>query len=577
MRASQYQIATLKELPSEAQIISHQLMLKAGLIRKLASGLYTWLPLGLKVLHKIEQVIRQEMNQAGALEILMPSVQPAELWQETGRWEEYGKELLRFSDRHDRLFCYGPTHEEVVTDLIRQMVHSYKELPLTVYQIQTKFRDEIRPRFGVMRAREFLMKDAYSFHPDQASLKVTYDRMYAAYSKIFTRLGLEFRAVKADNGAIGGEASHEFQVLTDSGEDLIAYSDSSSYAANIELASPWREEKESVIQEQPFVKVDTPGAKSIEEVAHFLKVQKKDIIKTLVVEGEDGPVLLLIRGDHGLNVTKAAKLKGVKTPLTFSSSDTIENTVGPLGFVSPLGFKGLIYADLDLKNGGNWVVGANKKDVHYQGFNFKREGISPLFVDLREVQEGDRSPDGLGQLKFARGIEVGHIFQLGQKYSKPMNATFLNAEGKNQIMEIGCYGIGVSRLVAAAVEQCHDDKGIIWPEVMAPFSVVIVPMNYFKSEKVKKASDQLYTSMQEAGVEVLLDDRNERAGVLLHDSELLGFPHRLTVGERSLKEGKVEYSRRGSSESQLIEINQVMDFLLNVLKHHGEKFYTSPL
>ena len=535
MRASQYQIATLKELPSEAQIISHQLMLKAGLIRKLASGLYTWLPLGLKVLHKIEQVIRQEMNQAGALEILMPSVQPAELWQETGRWEEYGKELLRFSDRHDRLFCYGPTHEEVVTDLIRQMVHSYKELPLTVYQIQTKFRDEIRPRFGVMRAREFLMKDAYSFHPDQASLKVTYDRMYAAYSKIFTRLGLEFRAVKADNGAIGGEASHEFQVLTDSGEDLIAYSDSSSYAANIELASPWREEKESVIQEQPFVKVDTPGAKSIEEVAHFLKVQKKDIIKTLVVEGEDGPVLLLIRGDHGLNVTKAAKLKGVKTPLTFSSSDTIENTVGPLGFVSPLGFKGLIYADLDLKNGGNWVVGANKKDVHYQGFNFKREGISPLFVDLREVQEGDRSPDGLGQLKFARGIEVGHIFQLGQKYSKPMNATFLNAEGKNQIMEIGCYGIGVSRLVAAAVEQCHDDKGIIWPEVMAPFSVVIVPMNYFKSEKVKKASDQLYTSMQEAGVEVLLDDRNERAGVLLHDSELLGFPHRLTVGERSLK------------------------------------------
>lgn len=575
MRASQYQIATLKELPSEAQIVSHQLMLKAGLIRKLASGLYTWLPLGLKVLHKVEQIIRQEMDQAGALEMLMPSVQPAELWQETGRWDEYGKELLRFHDRHDRLFCYGPTHEEVVTDLIRQMVRSYKELPVTVYQIQTKFRDEIRPRFGVMRAREFLMKDAYSFHPDQDSLKVTYDKMYDAYTKIFTRLGLEFRVVRADNGAIGGETSHEFQVLTESGEDLIAYSDSSSYAANVELANPWREEeKESILKEEPLIKVVTPEAKSITEVAHFLGIKEKNIIKTLVVQGEEGPELLLVRGDHSLNEIKAAKLKGVKAPLTLSYSNTIEEAVGPLGFVSPLGFNGLVYADLDLKNGGNWVVGANEKDAHYQGFNFKREGVNPVFVDLREVQQGDRSPDGLGQLKFARGIEVGHIFQLGQKYSKPMNATFLDAQGKNQIMEIGCYGIGVSRVVAAAVEQCHDDKGIIWPEAMAPFSVVIVPMNYSKNETVKKTSDQLYAAIQKAGIEVLLDDRNERAGVLLHDSELLGFPHRLTVGERSLKEGKVEYSRRGRGESQLIEIKQVIDFLANILENYEEKSYT---
>jgi prolyl-tRNA synthetase len=549
MRTSRFLLATVKETPADAELISHQLMLRAGMIRKLAAGLYTWLPLGLRVLRKVEKVVREEMNKIGAQELLMPAVQPAELWQETGRWTEFGPQLLCMKDRHERDYCFGPTHEEVITDLMRYELKSYKQLPASFYQIQTKFRDEIRPRFGVMRAREFLMKDAYSFHLDKASLQNTYEDMYGAYSAIFTRLGLAFRAVLADTGAIGGSQSHEFHVLADSGEDAIAYCPESGYAANVELAASLTPSHKHAAPIQAKTIKETPNIRSVPDQAAFMGLSPKQIVKTLIVKGKDIPaVALLLRGDHELNPLKAEKSPLVASPLTLVEEKMIQDLCHcQPGFVGPIGLSIPIIADHHVMEMSDFSCGANQNDKHFVGVNFERDLPLPTHVmDLKKVEAGDLSPDGKGKLQICRGIEVGHIFQLGQKYSTAMKATVLNEQGRQQIMEMGCYGIGVSRIVAAAIEQHHDEKGIMWPDIMAPFHISLIPMNMEKSARVKEAAEKLYAELTEQGFEVLFDDRNERPGVMFADCELIGIPHRLVVSDKGLDAGTIEYKNRRS-------------------------------
>ncbi len=554
MRLSQYPISTLKEVPGDAEIVSHQLMLRAGLIRRLAAGLYVWLPMGLRTLKKVEQIVREEMNRAGALELCMPTIQPAELWIESGRWSKYGPELLRFKDRHDREFLYGPTHEEVITDIARRELRSYKQLPVNFYQIQAKFRDEIRPRFGVMRAREFLMKDAYSFHADAAGLAEGYRLMYDAYSRIFTRMGLKFRAVQADGGSIGGDTSQEFHVLAESGEDAIVFSDGDGYAANLETAASVAPAAPRAGATQLIAKVPTPNARTIAEVCALLGVAPAQCVKTLLVEGTDGGVVaLVIRGDHELNAVKSQKLDGVASPLKMAGADRVRAAGAEPGFIGPVGFAGRIYVDHAAAHLADFVCGANEKDLHYRGVNWGRDLPDQRSVDIRNVQAGDPSPTGRGTLQIARGIEVGHIFQLGQLYSAAMNATVLDEQGKALTMYMGCYGIGVTRVVAAAIEQNHDANGILWPEALAPFQVVLVPINYQKSAKVQETADALYRDFNAAGIDVLLDDRDARPGVKFADSELLGIPHRLVIGERSLAAGNLEY--RGRRETESTEIS----------------------
>ncbi len=546
MRLSQYPINTLKEVPSDAEIVSHQLMLRTGMIRRLSAGLYTWLPLGLRTLRKVEQIVREEMNRAGALELCMPTVQPAELWQESGRWNEFGPELLRFKDRHDRDFAYGPTHEEVITDIARRELRSYKQLPVNFYQIQSKFRDEIRPRFGVMRAREFLMKDAYSFHVDEPSLEKGYRLMYEAYARIFTRLGLKFRAVQADSGAIGGSASQEFHVLADSGEDAIVFSDGDDYAANLEMAVAVAPNAARAPASEPLTKVATPNARSVDELARFLGVERSRCAKTLLVDGKGGEIVaLVVRGDHELNAIKAQKLPHVASPLRMASPDRIRATTGAEpGFIGPIGFSGPIYVDHSAAHMSDFVCGANDPDQHYTGVNWGRDLPLPVPADIRNAQAGDPSPGGKGTLRIARGIEVGHIFQLGRKYSDSMKASVLDEQGNSVPMYMGCYGIGVTRVVAAAIEQNHDANGIIWPEAIAPYRVVLVPINYQKSTLVRDTADALYREFQAAGIDVLLDDRDARPGVKFADSELIGIPHRLVIGDRGLAAGSLEYRHR---------------------------------
>jgi prolyl-tRNA synthetase len=567
MRLSQYPISTLKEVPGDAEVVSHQLMLRAGLIRRLAAGLYVWLPMGLRTLKKVEQIVREEMNRAGALELCMPTLQPAELWVESGRWVKYGPELLRFKDRHDRDFLYGPTHEEVITDIARRELRSYKQLPVNFYQIQSKFRDEIRPRFGVMRAREFLMKDAYSFHTDEASLAEGYRLMYDAYSRIFTRMGLKFRAVQADGGSIGGDTSQEFHVLADSGEDAIAFSDGDDYAANLETAATVASAAPRPAASQPLTKVATPNARTIAEVSALLGVPPAQCVKTLLLDGaEGGVVALIVRGDHELNAVKAQKLDGVASPLKMAGADLVRTAAGAEpGFIGPLGFKGLIYVDHAAAKLADFVCGANEKDMHYRGVNWGRDLPDQPSVDIRNVQEGDPSPTGRGTLKIVRGIEVGHIFQLGQLYSAAMHASVLDEQGKALTMYMGCYGIGVTRVVAAAIEQNHDANGIVWPEAIAPFNVVLVPINYQKSAKVQETADALYRDFNAAGIDVLLDDRDARPGVKFADSELLGIPHRIVIGERTLAAGNLEYRHRRETESTEISAADPVGYIRHKL------------
>ena len=569
MKASQFFISTLKEAPAEAALASHKLMLRAGLIKANASGLYTWMPMGLRVLRKVEAVVREEMNRAGAIELLMPVIQPADLWKESGRWDFYGDELLRITDRHDNTFCFSPTCEELITDIVRKEITSYKQLPKSFYHIQTKFRDERRPRFGVMRAREFVMKDAYSFHADYESLvRDGYQPMYNAYCRVFDRLGLDYRPVAADTGSIGGTGSHEFQVLAESGEDVIAYSSESDFAANIELAPTLRQSGERVPAQAELAKVHTPGVKTIPALVEFLQIPIGRTLKSIVVEGEEEGelVLLLLRGDHEFNDIKAEKLPGVKSPLAMAAPEAIKEKFGANGgSLGPVGFKGKVYADFAVEKLADTVIGANEDDHHYTGFNFGRDCPEPEFADIRNVIAGDPSPDGKGYLKLARGIEVGHVFQLRDKYSAALNASFLDNNGKSQIMEMGCYGIGITRIVAAAIEQNNDERGIIWTNAMAPFQAVIVPMNYKKSEAVREAADKIYAELTAAGVDVLLDDRDERAGVLLADSELLGIPHRIAIGDRGLKEGKVEYTERRSGETELVAAGEIAAKLKGLL------------
>jgi prolyl-tRNA synthetase len=567
MRLSQYPISTLKEVPGDAEVVSHQLMLRAGLIRRLAAGLYVWLPMGLRTLKKVEQIVREEMNRAGALEMCMPTIQPAELWIESGRWSKYGPELLRLKDRHDREFLYGPTHEEVITDIARRELRSYKQLPVNFYQIQSKFRDEIRPRFGVMRAREFLMKDAYSFHMNEASLAEGYRLMYEAYSRIFTRMGLKFRAVQADGGSIGGDTSQEFHVLADSGEDAIAFSDGDDYAANLETAATVAPAARRAAATQALTKVPTPNARTIAEVSALLGVTPAQCVKTLLVDGADGGVVaLVIRGDHELNAVKSQKLDGVASPLKMAGAERIRSAAGAEpGFIGPVGFRGRIYVDHAAAHLADFVCGANEKDMHYRGVNWERDLPDQPSVDIRNVQAGDPSPTGRGTLKIARGIEVGHIFQLGQLYSAAMNASVLDEQGKAVTMFMGCYGIGVTRVVAAAIEQNHDANGILWPEAIAPFQVVLVPINYQKSAKVQETADALYRDFNAAGIDVLLDDRDARPGVKFADSELLGIPHRIVIGERSLAAGNLEYRDRRETESTEISAADPVGYIRHKL------------
>ncbi len=564
MRTSQFPLQTVKETPADAEIASHQLMLRAGLIRKLASGLYTWLPLGLRTLRKVEAIVREEMERIGAREVLMPAIQPAELWQESGRWEKYGPELLRVTDRHNREFCFGPTHEEIITDLARNDLRSYKQLPTTYYQIQTKFRDEIRPRFGVMRAREFLMKDAYSFHLDQASLQETYDQMYQAYSRIFSRCGLNFRAVQADTGSIGGQASHEFHVLADAGEDAIAFSTESDYAANQELAEAVAPAGKRPAPNQELVTIDTPGQHSIEEVSQFLNVPASSCLKTLTVNGtaEGTLVALVLRGDHELNEIKAEKLEQVAEPLTMASDEAIRSSIGcNAGSIGPVELSIPVIADRSALQVADFVCGANTDGKHLTGVNWERDLPEPTVADLRNVQEGDPSPDGQGTLTIARGIEVGHIFQLGKNYSEAMKANVLNENGQSTTLTMGCYGIGVSRVVAAAIEQHHDDRGIIWPAALAPFQVALLPMKLNKSYRVQESIEKIYNELQDLGIEVLLDDRNVRPGFMFADMELTGIPHRIVLGERGLDDGQAEYRGRQETETQLIPLNTLVSFI----------------
>lgn len=562
MRTSNLLISTLKENPADAEIVSHQLMLRAGMIRRLASGLYTWLPLGLRVLRKTEAIIREEMNNAGAQEVLMPSVQPAELWQESVRWEKYGPELLRLRDRHDREFCYGPTHEEVITDLVRQEIRSYKQLPVNFYQIQTKFRDEIRPRFGLMRAREFLMKDAYSFHLDQASLQETYDTMYATYSRIFDRIGLNFRPVQADTGSIGGNASHEFHVLASSGEDAIAFSDTSDYAANVELAEALPPSDGRAAAQAVMTEVDTPKQHTIEDISNFLKVDPAQCVKTLLVEGaeENSVVALVIRGDHELNEIKAEKHPLVAAPLTFATAEKVLESCGAnIGSIGPVGLTIPVLVDHAAAALADFVCGANKDEKHLTGVNWGRDCPEPDTADLRNVVVGDPSPDGQGKLEIARGIEVGHIFQLGENYSSKLNAVVLNEDGKSQVVTMGCYGIGVSRVVAAAIEQNHDDRGIVWPKAIAPFEVVLVAVNAHKSVRVKEQAEAIYAELVAAGVDVLYDDRGLRPGVAFADMDLIGIPHRLILGERGLDNGVIEYKNRKTGDGDEFALADVVN------------------
>ncbi len=567
MRLSQYPISTLKEVPGDAEVVSHQLMLRAGLIRRLAAGLYVWLPMGLRTLKKVEQIVREEMNRAGALEMCMPTIQPAELWIESGRWSKYGPELLRLKDRHEREFLYGPTHEEVITDIARRELRSYKQLPVNFYQIQSKFRDEIRPRFGVMRAREFLMKDAYSFDTDEAGLAESYRRMYDAYSRIFTRMGLKFRAVQADGGSIGGDTSQEFHVLADSGEDAIVFSDADDYAANLETAATVAATAPRAAATQLITKVPTPNARTIAEVCALLGVTPAQCVKTLLVDGDDGGLAaLVIRGDHELNAVKSQKLDGVASPLKMAGAERIRSVVGAEpGFIGPVGFKGRIYVDHAAAHLADFVCGANEKDMHYRGVNWGRDLPDQPSVDIRNVQAGDPSPTGHGTLQIARGIEVGHIFQLGQLYSAAMNASVLDEQGKALTMYMGCYGIGVTRVVAAAIEQNHDANGIVWPAAIAPFQVVLVPMNYQKSAKVQETADALYRDFNAAGIDVLLDDRDARPGVKFADSELLGIPHRIVIGERSLASGNLEYRDRRETESTEISAADPVGYIRHKL------------
>ncbi len=572
MRASQFFFNTQKEAPNDAELQSHILMVRAGLIKRLGSGLYSWMPLGLRVMRKVEAIVRDEMNKAGALELLMPAVQPRELWEETGRWAVFGPQMLKITDRHSREFCFGPTHEEVITDIARSEIRSYKQLPLNFYQIQTKFRDEIRPRFGVMRAREFMMKDAYSFHTDFASLEQTYQTMYQSYSNVFTRLGLKFRAVKADSGAIGGDGSHEFHVLADSGEDGLAYCETSDYAANVELAEALPSSNIRANASVPMQEVDTPKQTTCADVAKLLNISIEQTVKAIALiansnEGEGQFYLALLRGDHNLNEVKLAKLSGLSEFRMATEEEIRTNLLCPPGFIGPVGVGAQVkvIADKTVALMSDFVCGANKPKYHLSGVNFGRDLPEPMLVaDIRNVIEGDMSPDGKGKLSLCRGIEVGHIFQLRSKYSEAMNATYLDENGLTQVMEMGCYGIGVSRIVGAAIEQGNDDRGIIFPASMAPFSVAICAIGYDKSAEVKMAANNLHDTLLAAGVDVLLDDRGERPGVMFAEADLMGIPHRLVIGERGLAEGLVEYKARTSADAESIPLNTVVEFMLGL-------------
>lgn len=564
MRVSRFFLSTLKEAPAEAETVSHKLMLRAGLIRRLGSGLYTWMPLGLRVLRKVEAIVREEMNASGAIELLMPAVQPAELWQESGRWHEFGPLMLKIKDRHERDFCFGPTHEEVITDLARREIKSYRQLPVNFYQIQTKFRDEIRPRFGVMRAREFLMKDAYSFHADRASLEATYQQMYDTYTRIFTRLGLKFRAVAADTGAIGGSASHEFHVLADAGEDAIAFCPASDYAANVELAEAVAPSEPAAPPTQPMVKVATPDQHRVDAVAAYLGVPPQKVLKSLlVIAGNGQPFLLLLRGDHQLNEVKTSKHFAAQRGFRFASDTEVREHMGcGPGSLGPVGASVPVVADRSVLAMSDFVCGANEDGYHFTGVNFGRDLPVPETVaDLRNVVAGDPSPDGKGRLEILRGIEVGHIFQLGTKYSEAMNATFLDEAGQTRVMEMGCYGIGVSRIVAAAIEQNFDERGIIFPAPMAPFQVALVALGLSRSSAVRQTAERLHAELEAAGVEVLFDDRDERPGVMFADMELIGIPHRVVVSERGLQQGTIEYQGRRDPAAQHVTVSSAVEFL----------------
>lgn len=570
MRVSKLLLATLKESPSDAEVISHKLMLRAGMVRKLASGLYTWLPLGLRVLRKVEKIIREELNNVGSQEVLMPATQPSELWKESGRWEKYGPELLRMKDRHGREFCFGPTHEEVITDMVRNEIRSYKQLPASFYQIQTKFRDEIRPRFGIMRSREFLMKDAYSFHIDEDSLNETYEEMHATYCKIFDRIGLDYRPVQADTGSIGGNASHEFHVLADSGEDDIAFSSDSDYAANIELAEAVAPSAERSAATQEMELVDTPNAKTINELVEQFKIKAENTVKTLIVhadeESENSLIALLVRGDHELNEIKAEKLAGIAEPLCFATDEEIRNAIGSgPGSLGPVKLPIPYIADHSVAVMSDFSAGANIDDKHYFGINWERDLALGQIADIRNVIEGDASPDGKGTLSIKRGIEVGHIFQLGKTYTEKLKATVLDEQGKATVMTMGCYGIGVSRVVASAIEQNHDDKGIIWPQSIAPFQVVIIPMNMHKSDTLKPIAEKLYNDLLELNIEVLFDDRKGRAGIMFADMELIGIPHRIIIGDRGLEKGMVEYKGRRDTDNTDIPLEDIAQFIKDKL------------
>ena len=567
MRASQFLLSTLKETPADAEVISHQLMLRAGLIRRVAAGIYNWMPLGLRVVRRVEQVVREEMCRAGALEISMPVVQPAELWFESGRWEQYGPELARLHDRHGRDFCLGPTHEEIITSLGRNEIKSYKQLPLNFFQIQTKFRDEIRPRFGVMRSREFIMKDAYSFHVDQASLEATYWRMHEAYTAIFTRLGLNFRSVEADTGSIGGSHSHEFHVLADSGEDAIAFSDVSDYAANVELA-PALAPPDSTTEISESTQFATPGVKTIDDLVKQAGFTIEETVKTLFVKSEDDDIVaLVLRGDHRLNGLKAEKIPGIASPLEMADEARVLAVTGAgFGSLGPVGLDVRIVVDASAAALNSFVCGANKDGFHLKGVNWARDVPRLETADIREVIAGDASPCGQGSLEIRRGIEVGHIFQLGTKYSEAMKAVVLNEEGKSVPMAMGCYGIGVTRIVAAAIEQNHDAQGIIWPEAMAPFEVALVPLNMDKSEAVAAATEALYEQLIGKGVEVFMDDRKERPGVKFAQMELIGIPVRVTLGDRSLAEGNIELQARTSDQKQLIPVSEAANAIIAMIR-----------
>jgi prolyl-tRNA synthetase len=568
MRASQFFISTLKDAPADAEIVSHKLMMRAGMIKKLSAGIYNYMPMGLRVIRKIEHIIRDEMNRAGAIELSMPVVQPAELWQETGRFDKMGEEMLRIKDRHGRDFVLQPTSEEVVTDIVRQELRSYRQLPKNLYQIQTKFRDERRPRFGIMRGREFTMKDAYSFHANFEDLQREYQNMYQTYSRIFTRLGLEFRAVSADTGAIGGTGSHEFHVIAETGEDAIAYNPDSEYAANVELAEALAPSTPRLSPTAELVKVHTPGAKTIEQLAEFFKISAAQTLKSIIVDGDEGvPVLLLLRGDHELNEVKASKLAGVFSPLRFATPATIRDAFGAEpGSLGPIGFKGKVYVDRAAAVMADFVIGANESDYHFTGANFGRDFPEPEVADIRNAVAGDPSPDGKGVLAICRGIEVGHIFQLRTRYSAAMGAKFIGEDGKEQVMEMGCYGVGVTRIMGAAIEQNFDDKGIIWPTAIAPFALVICPMGWSRSEEVRNTAQKLYAELQAAGIDVILDDRDERPGVMFADWELIGVPHRVVIGDRGLKEGVLEYQGRRDAAATKLPLAEIADYLCRVVQ-----------